>query len=141
MKRNWQIRFPNNKNEIPNAVIDYIAKQLNIDSKIFDGYDLNKRSYFYHKSQIREYFGFREATAADGDKVKDFLIENILYLEMNYERLKVEALNKFKLLHIEPPTIDRLERIIKSAIHTYEIKFFKETYSKSPTSSVDKMDT
>jgi hypothetical protein len=34
-----EARFPNHKNEIPKEVIQYISKQLNIGSFLFDNYD------------------------------------------------------------------------------------------------------
>lgn len=45
------------------------------------------------------------------------------YLEqLIYQRLRRE--------HIEPPTKNRLERLIFSAIHRHEKRFFAETYAR-----------
>lgn len=60
-----EARFPNNKNEIPKEVVLYIAKQLNLDSVLFDNYDWAGRVIKYHRAQIRDFFGFREPTAED----------------------------------------------------------------------------
>lgn len=61
----FEARFPNHRNEIPREVVAYISKQINLDSKLFDEYDLNGRSIKYHRSQIRNFFGFKEVTKQD----------------------------------------------------------------------------
>lgn len=58
-------RFPEAKNEIPRAVIDYVAHQLKLEAADFQHYDWDGRTIKYHRSQIREYLEFREATAQD----------------------------------------------------------------------------
>jgi hypothetical protein len=43
-------------------------------------------------------------------------------------------------LKVEPPTPDRIERLIRSAIHTYEEQFFQATLQKLPPTTPAKLD-
>lgn len=136
----YEAKFPSRKNEIPKEVIKYIAKQINLEAYLFDGYDWAGRSIKYHRSQIREFFGFRESTVEDTNNISEWLSKHVLYHDANMDNLKEVAYNKFKELQVEPPTVDRMERLIKSAIYTYENKFFQETFQKLPPDAILKMD-
>lgn len=135
-----EARFPNNKTEVPKAVIQYISKQLNVIPELFEYYDLNDRNTFYHMAQIREFFGFREATVEDAENITDWLCKYALYYDHSIEHIKNQLFGRFRELCIEPPTPDRIDRIIHSAINTYETKFFNETYQKLSQSSRESMD-
>jgi len=136
----YEARFPNHKNEIPKEVILYISKQLYCESYSFEDYDFSNRNIKYHRAQIRQYFGFRESTIEDMNIITEWLSKNAFYHGADVEELKEVAYNKFKELHIEPPTPDRIERIIKSAIFTCESQFFQETYDKLSEVIMYKMD-
>ncbi|MFB9751925.1 hypothetical protein ACFFNY_10195 [Paenibacillus hodogayensis] len=43
-------------------------------------------------------------------------------------------------MKVEPPTPDRIERLIRSAIHTHEEQFFQTTFQKLPPSTPTKLD-
>jgi TnpA family transposase len=136
----YEARFPNHRNEIPKEVILYISKQLNLRAFLFDDYDWNSRSIKYHRAQIREFFEFREVTEEDIQTATDWLSKNVFYHDAEADILKEEAYKRFRELHIEPPTPDRIDRIIKSAIFTYENQFFQETFQRFTPDSLSKMD-
>lgn len=54
----YEARFPVEKNDIPKTVVEYIAKQLNLSSDLFDQYrwGSEERNYTYHRKQIRDFF-------------------------------------------------------------------------------------
>ena len=54
--------------------------------------------------------------------------------------IQAEAYKHFRELHIEPPTPERIDRLIRSAISSFEDKFFKETYQKIPRECLPKID-
>lgn len=135
-----EARFPSNKNEVPKPVIQLIAKQLDVSSELFEKYDMTHRNAFYHMAQIREFFGFREATVEDANKVADWLYQYALYYDHDIEHIKIETYHRFRELCVEPPTSDRVDRIIHAAVNSYEAKFFKETYEQISPSSIEKMD-
>jgi TnpA family transposase len=51
------------------------------------------------------------------------LDEHVLRQDRQLERLRDSLLERCRTLHIEPPTLDRLDRLIRSAIHQHEEKF------------------
>lgn len=70
-----EARFPYAKNDVPPDVIRYLAKQVAVPVEIeqYLQYDWRGRSIKYHRAQIREFFGFREATVADGQALTEWL--------------------------------------------------------------------
>jgi TnpA family transposase len=135
-----EARFPNSKNEIPKDVVNYIAKQLQLIGVPFEDYDINSRSHFYHKEQIREFFGFREATTDDANQLTDWLSKYVFYHDSDFNILKEEAYNRLRELQIEPPTAERLGRIIRTAINIYEDQFFNDTYVQLSKNTISQMD-
>jgi len=118
-------RFPRNKREIPKALVDFLAEQTGCTSKSFTAYDTDRRMTKYHRSQIREFLHFRKWSHEDLDVLSAWLLENIAMHGHDTSHAVMAALDRLKELHIEPPTMDRLERIARSSIHTHENGFFK----------------
>lgn len=137
----YEWRFPNYKNEIPKEVVLYISKQLNLDLELFNNYDWNGRIIKYHRAQVRDFFKFREVVAKDIHTITQWVSKQVFYHNADVNNLKDVAYNRFKELQIEPPTPDRMERITRSAIFTYENKFFEETFDKLSEENLNKMDT
>ncbi len=112
--------FPNAKHEIPRSVVDYVAHQLKLPSALFSEYDWQGHTIKLHRAQIREEQGFREATAADSDALSTWLITTQLAADQNLDHLTVKVLAELRERKIEPPTSERVERLIRSACATYE---------------------
>lgn len=134
-----EARFPNSKNEIPKLVVEYISKQLQLSSSLFENYDMTSRTYYNHKAQIREFFGFREPTVEDANNLTTWLSQHVFYHDADIDNLKEEAYSRLRDLHIEPPTPERIDRITKSAIYIYENHFFQETFSKLSSEAILRM--
>lgn len=136
----YEAKFPNHKNEIPKTVLNYIAKQIGISSEFFENYDIGSRTYYNHKAQIREFFNFREVTNDDMLEMTEWLSKQVFYNDADLETLKEKAYKRFRKLRIEPPTPDRLDRITRSSLHSYENQFFQETFDKLSKDTLTKMD-
>lgn len=136
-----EARFPSQKFEVPKAVINFVAKQVNVLPESYVQYDWSGRSITYHRSQIREFFGFREDTIQDAQDMIDWLNKYVLYHDHDFEHLKEHVYCRFRELKIVPPTPDRIERLIRSAIHTFEDNFFQATYQKIPSTTQSKLDS
>lgn len=105
-------RFPRAKHEIPKDAVNYVAHQLKLDPAIFAQYDWDGRTVKSHRVQIREELSFREATALDTEEMKRWLIAEHLASDQHVEHLKVKVLKRFRECKIEPPTNERIERLI-----------------------------
>ena len=126
----YEARFPAAKQDVPKALITYLANQLNLSPELYLQYDWTGRTITYHRTQIREHFAFRETTVADAEEMTAWLISTQLAADQNLERLKELVINHFRELRVELPRNDRIERLIRSACHTYEQAFFAETFQK-----------
>ncbi|MDZ4417360.1 DUF4158 domain-containing protein, partial [Bacillus cereus] len=136
-----EARFPIKKQDIPKVVISYIAKQLDLSPDLFDSYrwGAEERNFTYHLKQIRESFGFHEFTANDMPVFQKWLVDQVNFTH-DTDYLRAKAYEQFRKWKIEPPTLGRLNRMIDSAINTYEVNFFESTchnLSESTRSRID----
>ncbi|MFS0635990.1 Tn3 family transposase [Mesobacillus foraminis] len=136
----YEARFPHTKGEIPKTVIEYIAKQLEMNPDIFSEYDWNGRTITYHRSEIRTYFGFREATLQDVDLMTDWLCKHVLYHSHEFNYVEDKLYQQYRELKIEPPTPDRVERLIRSATYSYEDQFFTSIYQRLSSQTCEGLD-
>lgn len=112
-------RFPYYPQEVPEAAIQHLAQQAGIDPADWWRYDWKGRTIKSHRAEIRSLLGFREATTADSDAMVVWLQEHCIN-ERKPERVKAAALVRFRELHVEPPTPDRVDRLVRSAIANHE---------------------
>ena len=136
----YEGRFPSARNDIPKAIVDYVARQLKLDAALFAQYDWEGRTVKSHRTQIREHLAFREATVLDTEEMKSWLMTEKLAFDQNMEHLKVIVIKRFRDLKIEPPTIDRIERLIRSACTTYEQTLFAKVLQRLPASTRSHLD-
>lgn len=118
------VHFPVQKPDVPHIIISHIASQVNASPQDYQKYDWQSRMAMYHRSQIREFLGFRKAKVSDARAVVEWLIEKVLVTEASLEHLHEIVKEQFLSLKIEPPTSGRIERLIRSALRTYETNFF-----------------
>ena len=111
--------FPTAKHEISRSVVDYVAHQLKLPSTLFNEYDWQGHTIKLHRTQIRDELGFREATTADSDSLSTWLIATQLAADQNLDHLTAKVLAELRERKIEPPTPERIGRLIRSACATY----------------------
>jgi len=125
-------RFPAFKNEVPGVVITFVATQVSVPPEAYLQYDWQGRSIEYHRAEIRKLLDFRESTVADAEQMRQWLIAEVLPQEHQDERLREEAYAWFRRMHLEAPTPDRLTRLIRSALHTFEQQLYDATLAQLP---------
>ncbi len=135
-----EARFPAYKNEVPGVVITYLATQARVPAEAYLQYDWQGRSIKEHRAQIREALGFREATVADGEEVKAWLVEHALPQEHQEERLRELVYQRYRDLKIEAPAPNRILRQIRSARHTFEQQFYETIAAKLPTATKEALE-
>lgn len=133
-------QFPNQRNQIPPVVVEYIAKQINCDPELFPLYDWSRRVVSYHRSRIREFLGVREPTVEDFDNISTWLADHVLTHDYDLERVRDAAYGRFRELNVEPVTPDRIEQLIRSAIRAYEDRLFISIHQGIPQTSLLKID-
>ncbi|MDJ0595975.1 MAG: Tn3 family transposase [Pleurocapsa sp. MO_226.B13] len=133
-------RFPTDSAEIPNVIISYIAQQLQIPSSDYSDYDWQGRSISNHRAAIRKLFGFRTVKVVDEEEMVDWLKAEIIQSEQRIEPISELVYQRFRELQIEPPTKGRVERLVKSAIASYETNFCQQTFSRLTPSIIEQID-
>jgi hypothetical protein len=113
-------RFPQRIEEVPVAAVEAIASQIEIPAEAWRSYDWRSRAAAYHRAQIRDALGFREATLDDTDALARWLEGQVSALEHRPDRLLVAARERCRSLRIEPPSPDRLDRLVRSVVHRHE---------------------
>jgi len=109
--------FPRAPQDVPLTVVDHLAQQVGVPADAWAQYDWYSRTMERHRAQIRQHLGFREATVADGETLVTWLCAQILPTTRRPDHLKEAMAQRCRELRIEPPTPERLDRLIRSAIH------------------------
>lgn len=133
-------RFPRYQFEMPDEVIAYVAQQVGVAPEKYDAYDWQGRTIKYHRAEIRQFLGFREATVADTEQMVAWLCQDILPHDRQPEHLKALIYQRFKTLKIEPPTPDRVERLLRSALYVSEEQLAGAVLSKLTPDHLTRMD-
>ncbi len=124
-----EAKFPSKKQDIPKTMIEYIAKQLGTSPDRFDEYswDGKEKTYTRHRKNIRGFFSFQELTLTDNERFGQWLEEQVQFTHDTYY-LKNQAYSLFRKWKVEPPSIGSLNRLIDSAIDTFEKNLYQTTY-------------
>jgi hypothetical protein len=109
--------FPQAPQDVPLTVVDHLAQQVGVPTDTWAQYDWDSRTIERHRAQIRQHLGFREATVADGETLVTWLCAQILPTTRRPDHLKEAVMQRCRALRIEPPTSERLDRLLRSAVH------------------------
>jgi hypothetical protein len=109
-------RFPRRPEDVPAAAVEAVAGQVGVAAVVWQGYDWRGRTIEYHRAQIRAALGFREATLDDAEALGRWLDGQALALERRPDRLLAAAREGFRSQHLEPPSPERLERLVSRCI-------------------------
>ncbi len=93
-------RFPRHAGEVPLAAVQYLAEQVKVDAGLFAAYSWSGRTIEYHRAQIREALGFREASREDEDRLTAWLAEEVCPVELSEERLREAVLARCRAVRI-----------------------------------------
>src|SRR2546429_7392869 len=101
-----------------------------LDAAEFESYQWTGSTIEYHRAQIREHLGFRVCSVQDAEKLTAWLAANVAHAERNADRVREELLKHCREELIEPPTVDRITRMVRSAQHTAEETWFARITSR-----------
>jgi TnpA family transposase len=117
-------RFPRGRAEFVDEVVDHVARQVKVPAAELESYDWTGRTIEYHRAQIREHLGFRVCGVADAEKLTQWLAAEVAHAERHPDRVREELLKHCRDERIEPPTPDRVTRLVRSALHIAEERWF-----------------
>ena len=133
-------RFPRRPEDVPIAAVEALASQVGVPAAAWQGYDWRGRTIEYHRAQIRAALGFREATDEDAAALAQWLEGQALAAERRHDRLLAAARERCRSLRIEPPSSDRLDRLVRSALHRQEDAFCTALLARLPPSTAAGLD-
>jgi len=136
----YAARFPLSMREVPATAVAYIARQVGVPAEEFLRYDWEGRAVKYHRAQIRAFLGFREPTVQDAEELAVWLCEHVLPQGHADEHVNAAAYERLRDLGIEPPTPDRLERVLASASSAFEERFCTEIVSRLPPATLGRLE-
>ncbi|MGH9021706.1 MAG: DUF4158 domain-containing protein, partial [Acidimicrobiia bacterium] len=125
-----EARFPRHAGDVPRPAIDYLAQQVKVPTEQFAGYDWSGRAIKYHRAQIRQALGFREATVGDEVKLAAWLAEQVCPVELSEDRLREALVARCRAERMEPPASSRLDRVVGTARAGFDQRFTTEVASR-----------
>ncbi|GGQ31435.1 DUF4158 domain-containing protein [Streptosporangium pseudovulgare] len=125
-------RFPRGRAEFSDEVVEFVARQVKVSGAEFGLYEWAGRTIERHRGQIRAHLGFRECSVADADKFTVWLTTDIAHAERNADRVREELLKRLREESVEPPTADRVTRMVRSALHNAEENWFLTVWERVP---------
>ncbi len=113
-------RFPAQKQDIPPIVIVHLAQQLGVVPEKIIPYDWEGRTIKAHRAAIRTFLGVHEATLADEEALIEWLCKEMVAEHRQEEALTASLYTRCKEQLIDPPTPDRVRRLVHTAIHHFD---------------------
>ena len=133
-------RFPRRPEDVPLAAVEAVAGQVGVPAAAWRGYGWGGRAIEYHRAQIRAALGFREATLDDAEALGRWLDGRVLDLERRHDRLLAAARERCRSLQLEPPSPDRLERLVRSVLRRQEEAFCATVLARLPPETAAGLD-
>jgi len=133
-------RFPRRAEDVPAAAIEVIAGQVGVAAAAWQGYDWRGRTVEYHRAQVRAALGFREAALDDAEALGRWLDGQVLALERRPDRLLAAARERCRSQKLEPPSPERLERLVRSVLHRHEDAFCTALLTRLPPEAAAGLD-
>jgi TnpA family transposase len=116
-------RFPRTATEVDDGAVAALARVLGVPAPRGGAALLPEaadRTAERQRAEIRALLGFREASVADAEALAVWLGDNAVRQTRGAAALTAEAEVRCRALRIEPPTADRLERIVRAAVRAHD---------------------
>jgi hypothetical protein len=120
-------RFPVEMREIDPTIVVQVARQLRVP---ITPRDSAVRTVERHRAEIRALAGFREATVGDAEMLTAWLSKQASVAGSGPERIGELLETHCRKLFIEPPSRDRVDRIVRDAINEHEEHFCAEVSAR-----------
>ncbi len=126
----YEGRFPTSSADVPESVVAFVADQLGIAANLYPNYPWEGRMAQRHRQHIRTTLGFRPTSIQDQAVIKAWLVNDVLPEVHQPRPLEAMVYDYCRQAKLEPPSDGRLQRLVISALHTYEQTFFEATVNR-----------
>ena len=116
-------RFPRTATEVDEDAVAALARTLGVPapgSRAALLPEAADRTAERQRAEIRALLGFREAGVADAEALAAWLRDDVAGRTRDIAAITAEAEARCRALRIEPPTPDRLERIVRAALRAHD---------------------
>jgi len=113
-------RFPDTIKEINHGAVEYLAQQIERTGATLHELNTADRTWKRYRAEIRTLFGYRKATVNDSQKLSVWLTDQVASAGGISDNLTTLFYSRCRELSIEPPSPDRVNRIVRSAISTHD---------------------
>jgi hypothetical protein len=124
--------FPPRQADVPAPIVAYVARQVGVPAVHFLDYDWRGRAIKYHRAQIRAALGVREVSVEDARAIVAWLTQEVLPLEHALDRLKAAFYARCRAERLEPPTAERVDRLVRSALASAEARLHAAVTERLP---------
>jgi TnpA family transposase len=137
-------RFPRTSGEIGEGAVVELARTLGVPTpdsaaSLLPGAS-SDRTLERQRAEIRALLGFREATVADAEDLSAWLCDHAVAESRDQGRLAAQLEERCRALRIEPPTPDRVGRIVRSAVRAYEDRLHAAIHARLPPEVRERLD-
>ena len=132
-------RFPSGRSELPDQAVAHVARLVDVPASDLGFYEWDGRTVKAHRADIRRYFGFRECSVADADKAADWLAANVCEKERQADRVREELLAYLQRERVEPPSRDRVRRVVGAALRQAEQALTARLAGRVPAEATGRM--
>jgi Domain of unknown function (DUF4158) len=133
-------RFPRSRAEVPFPAIAHLAAQLGVPATGFLQYDWDGRTATHHRAAVRTFLGVREATVPEQQQVIEWLVVHVLPQTQHPEAVRAAFIDRCRALGLEPPTPDRVERHLRSALAAYDEQVCATVLRRLPPETQTRLD-
>jgi TnpA family transposase len=107
---------------------------------MLSAYELDGRQGRRHRQTIRSFLGFLPATGNDLKALGQWLNEEVLPFDPQARHGLDSAVDWCRTQSLEPPAMDHLHRIIRSAVHGFEARHHERIYARLSDASRAEID-
>lgn len=125
-------RFPAGGSEIGRPTVCEVARQIHEPAPEDHALNLSGRTAERHRAEIRALFGYREATVADAEALEAWLRDQAAVVGAVPDHLVARLEARCRELAIEPPSQDRVDRIVRGAIRAHEDRLYARIRARLP---------
>ena len=98
----------------------HLAQQLGVIPEKIIPYDWEGRTIKAHRAAIRTFLDVHEATLADEEALVEWLCQEVVAEQRQEEALIASLYTRCKEQRIDPPTPDRVRRLVHTALHRFD---------------------
>jgi len=132
-------RFPSATSAITAELITEVAQQLGVEPSAVGA--MSDRTLERARAEIRNLCGYREATVEDAERLTEWLRDQIVVIAPRSQDGMFAALEaECRGRRIEPPSAERIDRIVRSAIRAHEERLCNATLTRLPSVSRARLD-